>query len=37
MYDWKNRGFRWLTREGIKDIHWDFVGEDTGLEGGVLS
>jgi hypothetical protein len=37
VYDWKNRGFRWLTREGIKNIRWNFVGEDTDLERGVLS
>jgi hypothetical protein len=37
VYDWKRRGFRWLTREGIRDIRWDLVGEDTDLERGVLS
>jgi hypothetical protein len=37
VYDWKSRGFKWLTKDGIRDIHWDLVGEDTDLEGGVMS
>ena len=36
VYDWKCGGFRWLMKEGIRDIHWDLVGEDTDLERGVL-
>jgi hypothetical protein len=37
IYDWKRRGFRWLTRDGMKNIHWNLVGEDTDLGTGVMS
>jgi len=38
VYDWKRRGFKLLTQEGKKDIHWpQIVGEDTDLERGVMS
>jgi len=37
IYDWKLCGFRWLMRDGIKDIDWNSVGEDTDLGRGVMS
>jgi hypothetical protein len=34
VYDWKRCGFKWLTKNGVKDIRWDLVGEDTDLKRG---